>query len=114
MPRSASLIASTRNGTSAAGLSCQACACWHTEMVRAIWLLTLCGCAAPGLLTDGTSVSVGTFASGILRHGAKLPGKGEGYIVQPLWASRNSSYGTDELVAAIQHVARRVRREYPG
>jgi penicillin-insensitive murein DD-endopeptidase len=82
--------------------------------VRAIWLLTLCGCAAPGLLTDGTSISIGTFTSGLLRHGAKLQEKGEGYVVQPLWAARNSSYGTDELVAAIQHVARRVRREYPG
>src|SRR5258706_9811709 len=77
-------------------------------------VMMLAGCAAPGLLTDGTSVSVGTFTSGILRHGAKLPEKGEGYLVQPLWAARNSSYGTDELVAALQHVARRVRREYPG
>jgi penicillin-insensitive murein endopeptidase len=77
-------------------------------------LLLLAGCAAPGLLTDGTSVSVGTFSHGILRHGAKLPVRGEGYLISPLWAARESSYGTDELVTAIEHAARRVHREYPG
>ena len=88
---------------------------WHNENVRRVWLLTLlCGCVGPGLLTDGSSVSVGTFTHGLLRHGARLAPKGEGYWIQPLWAARNSNYGTDELVEALQHVARRVHREYPG
>jgi penicillin-insensitive murein DD-endopeptidase len=77
-------------------------------------LVWLCGCAVPGLLTDGTSVSVGTFTRGILRRGARLPAQGEGYVIPPLWQVRNSNFGTDELVGALQRVARRVRREYPG
>jgi penicillin-insensitive murein endopeptidase len=72
------------------------------------------GCVGPGYFTDGSSVSVGTFAQGSLRHGARLPPVGEGYEVPPLWVVRGSNYGTDELVQAIIHVARRVRREYPG
>jgi penicillin-insensitive murein endopeptidase len=74
----------------------------------------LASCAGPGLFSDGTSVSVGTFTHGALRHGAHLDDKGEGYLVPPLWAARDTRYGTDELVGAIRHVARRVRREYPG
>jgi penicillin-insensitive murein DD-endopeptidase len=31
-----------------------------------------------------------------------------------LWQERGAAYGTDELVAAVQHVAGRVQREYPG
>ena len=80
----------------------------------ALLAIACAGCAAPGLLTDGTSVSVGSFAHGCLRHGARLPAKGEGYVIPPLWSVRNSNYATDELVEALAHVARRVRREYPG
>lgn len=74
----------------------------------------LAGCAGPGFFTDGSSVSVGAFNRGALRRGARLPFRGEGYVVPNLWQQRQSSYATDELVAAVQHVARRVRREYPG
>jgi penicillin-insensitive murein DD-endopeptidase len=77
-------------------------------------LLVLLSCAAPGLLTDGSSVSVGTFTRGLLRRGARLPATGEGYVVPGLWAVRESAFGTDELVDALRHAARRVRREYPG
>ena len=66
------------------------------------------------MLTDWTSVSVGTFNHGLLRHGARLPVKGEGYLIQALWAQRSSNFATDELVGALEHVARRVHREYPG
>jgi penicillin-insensitive murein endopeptidase len=72
------------------------------------------GCAAPGLLTDGSSVSVGTFTSGLLRRGARLPVEGEGYRVPSLWRVRGTQYATDELVEALQRVARRVAREFPG
>jgi murein endopeptidase len=74
-------------------------------------LILLGACAAPGLLTDGTSISVGTFSHGLLRHGARLPESGEGYLVPPLWAVRDSSWGTDEIVDAIERVARRTLRE---
>jgi len=72
------------------------------------------GCAGPGFFTDGSSVSVGSFNRGALRRGARLPVAGEGYVVPNLWVQRGAFYATDELVAAVQHVARRVRREYPG
>ena len=77
-------------------------------------LLLLGGCLGPGLLSDGTSVSVGSFNRGSLRRGGHLPAKGEGFVVPPLWAARDASWATDELVQAISRSARRVRREYPG
>jgi penicillin-insensitive murein endopeptidase len=82
--------------------------------VRALWVVALGGCVGQGLFTDGTSVSVGSFNGGVLRRGARLPPSGEGYQIPPLWVQRQSNYGTDELVAAIEHAARRVAREYPG
>ncbi len=72
------------------------------------------GCVAPGFFTDGSSVSVGTFTGGYLRKGRRLPEKGEGYLVPPMWKTRGANFGTDELVGAIRRVARRVAREYPG
>ncbi len=77
-------------------------------------LLLLSGCLGPGYFGDGSSISGGAFNHGYLRHGAKLPPDGEGYVVPPLWRVRDSSWGTDELVGAIQRAARRVHREYPG
>lgn len=74
----------------------------------------IAGCAGRGLLTDGTSVSVGTFNHGLLRRGHPLPPSGEGYVIPDLWRRREARYGTDELALAIAHAARRVRREYPG
>src|SRR5262249_7532585 len=74
----------------------------------------LAGCAGPGLLTDGTSISMGSFNHGALRRGARLPVRGPGYVVPALWATRGTQYGTDELVAAIERVAKRVAREWPG
>jgi len=72
------------------------------------------GCIAPGILTDGTSVSGGTFSNGYLRHGKRLPPQGDGYIIPQLWQDRGANFGTDELVAAIRRAARRVAKEYPG
>jgi len=72
------------------------------------------GCAARGLPGDGSSISVGNINAGILRRGRPLLGKGEGYVMPPLWDARGNRYGTDEMVLAIQRAARRVRREYPG
>jgi penicillin-insensitive murein endopeptidase len=76
--------------------------------------LGLSGCFGPGLLTDGTSVSVGAFTQGALRRGARLPGSGKGYLVPRLWLDRGAQFTTDEFSAALQRVARRVAREHPG
>jgi penicillin-insensitive murein endopeptidase len=72
------------------------------------------GCVGPGLLTDGTSVSGGTFHNGYLRRGKRLPAQGDGYVIPQLWQDRGANFGTDELVAAIRRAARRVAKEYPG
>lgn len=84
--------------------------------LRALGLLAggLLGCLGPGLLTDGTSVSMGSFTQGALRHGKRLPPTGEGYQVPQLWRDRGASFSTDEFIHAIQRAARRVAREYPG
>lgn len=77
-------------------------------------VLTLGACAGPGFFSDGSSASVGTFTRGALRRGAHLHEKGEGYVVPSLWAVRDTRWGTDELVSALEHAASRVAREYPG
>jgi penicillin-insensitive murein endopeptidase len=77
-------------------------------------LLLFAGCYGPGYFTDGSSASVGNFNHGLLRRGARLPARGEGYVVPPLWEQRQASWATDELVEALEHVAARVSREYPG
>jgi penicillin-insensitive murein endopeptidase len=76
--------------------------------------LLLAGCTGPFLLTDGTSVSGGSFNHGWLRHGRALPTEGEGYLIPDLWKERDARYGTDEMVRAIARAAKRVHREYPG
>jgi penicillin-insensitive murein endopeptidase len=72
------------------------------------------GCAAPGILTDGTSVSGGTFNNGYLRKGRRLPPQGIGYVIPQLWQDRGANFGTDEMVLAIMRAAKRVAKEYPG
>jgi penicillin-insensitive murein DD-endopeptidase len=84
------------------------------RIVRLFVLVAAVGCAGPGLLTDGTSVSVGSHARGLLRRGRRLPPEGEGYRIPGAWKVRQSNYGTDELVGAVVHAARRVARERPG
>ena len=80
---------------------------------RAGWLAMLlmastAACAGPNLWTDGTSVSTGTTSRGRLRHPAKLPLKGPGFVVPPRWEERGFQYGVDELVAAVQRAAKKV------
>lgn len=67
--------------------------------------MTLTGCAAPGLWTDFTSISHGVVTEGRLRHPSKLPASGRGYMVPQEWRGRRRSYGTDELIAAIERAA---------
>jgi penicillin-insensitive murein endopeptidase len=76
--------------------------------------LLFAGCVGPGMLTDGTSVSVGTHASGALRSAAKLPFRGPGYNMPKRWRERNRNFGTDELVVLVRRVARRVNKRYRG
>ena len=82
--------------------------------MRSIGLLALAGCAGPGLLTDGTTVSLGAHSRGALRDGRRLPPSGDGYVIPATWKLRQGNYGTDELVGAVVRAARRVSRERPG
>jgi penicillin-insensitive murein endopeptidase len=83
-------------------------------MRRLVALVLLPACAGPGLLTDGTSVSLGGHSRGVLRGARRLPPSGEGYVVTETWRLRQSNYGTDELVGALVRSSRRVAREAPG
>jgi penicillin-insensitive murein endopeptidase len=83
-------------------------------------LLALClaaalpGCVHRGFFTDGTSVSLGRSTRGALLHGRELPPAGVGYQVPLPWRARGASFGTDELVAAIERAAARVAERFPG
>ncbi len=66
------------------------------------------------MLTDGTSISVGSFNDGLLRHGKRLPPQGPGYLVPRLWRERDASFTTDEFALALKRVAERVNHEYRG
>jgi len=83
------------------------------HLLLLLLLPTLASCVGPGLLTDGTSVSVGNHATGALRGGRKLPASGDGYLVPRRWQERDRSFGTDELVELLVRSSRRVARVYP-
>jgi penicillin-insensitive murein endopeptidase len=69
----------------------------------------LSACAGAGLFTDFSSISLGNSNRGRVRHPARLPARGNGFVVPPRWAERKFQFGTDELVDAAQRAAGRVR-----
>lgn len=69
-------------------------------------------CAGPNLWTDQTSVSTGHVHGGRVRRPARLGLRGVGYQVPDKWRRRGFHYGTDELVAALQHAAARVKARF--
>ena len=70
--------------------------------------LALAGCAELGVVTDGTSISVGKASRGYLVQGARLPDKGIGYMTREVWLARDNRYGTDEMIDLIVGVSRRM------
>ena len=76
--------------------------------LAALMLVSAAACAGPNLWTDGTSVSTGTTSRGRMRRPAKLPVSGPGFTVPPRWSERGFQYGVDELVGALQRVAKKV------
>jgi len=66
------------------------------------------GCAELGVITDGTSISVGRPSNGYLRDGHRLPDRGEGFMTRDPWRLRGNRYGTDELLDMITGVGRRI------
>jgi len=76
--------------------------------------VTLAGCAELGVVSDGTSISVGVPSRGYLIQGARLPDRGEGFVTRDVWRARDNRYATDELVDLVVGVARRMRPQAPG
>lgn len=71
-------------------------------------------CVQLGVITDGTSISVGRASNGYLVDAARLPDKGEGFMTRDVWIQRDNRYGTDELVTLIEGVARRMASQTGG
>ena len=77
--------------------------------MRAVLVLALlAGCAELGVVSDGTSISVGRTNRGYLVAGVRLPDHGEGFTSRQVWIARNNRYGTDEMIDLIIGVARRM------
>ena len=71
----------------------------------------LAGCAELGVVSDGTSISVGKPSRGYLVDGVRLPDRGDGFVTRDVWRARDNRYGTDELIDLITAVARRMRTQ---
>lgn len=71
-------------------------------------LFALAGCAELGVISDGTSVSMGKPQRGWLVNGARIPDKGEGFFTRETWKNRGNRYGTDEMVDLLTAVSRRM------
>jgi len=69
----------------------------------------LAGCAELGVVSDGTSISVGKPSHGYLIDGVRLPDSGEGFITREVWRARGNRFGTDELIDLVTGVARRMQ-----
>jgi len=77
-------------------------------------MVLFAGCAELGVISDGTSISVGKASNGYLVDAARLPDKGEGFMTRDIWLARDNRYGTDELVDLITGVARRLAPQVKG
>lgn len=75
--------------------------------------VVLAGCAELGVVSDGTSISVGKASNGYLIDGARLPDHGEGFTTRDVWRARDNRYGTDELIDLVVGVARRLHHQVP-
>jgi penicillin-insensitive murein endopeptidase len=71
----------------------------------------LAGCAELGVVSDGTSISVGKPSHGYLVDGARLPDLGDGFVTRAVWRARNNRFGTDETIDLVTGVARRMHRQ---
>lgn len=86
----------------------------RTTGLAALGLSVSLGACAGPMALDGTSESIGWHANGTLRFPARLPSRGDGYVIGAPWRARQSNHGSDELVEAIVRAARAVARAHPG
>ena len=94
------MIASVRMGSALLGLSLAA--------------VVLSACAGASLFTDFSSVSLGHSNRGRVRHPARLPPRGTGFVVPARWRERKFQFGTDELIGAAQRAAGRTATGLPA
>ena len=80
------------------------------RLALALVVCVLGGCAELGVVSDGTSVSVGRPNAGYIIDARRLPDHGVGYTTREVWLKRNNRYGTDEMIDLITGVARRMAR----
>ena len=66
-----------------------------------------------GTLHAKGSISVGTVVNGYVIRPRKLPLKGRHYRVMDVQATRNTNWGTDEIIGMIKYVADKVAQKYP-
>jgi penicillin-insensitive murein endopeptidase len=83
-------------------------------VVRAVLAVValLTGCAELGVVTDGSSISVGRTSRGYLVDARKLPDDGPGFTTREVWKVRNNRFGTDEMIDMIEGVAKRMHRRF--
>jgi penicillin-insensitive murein endopeptidase len=72
------------------------------------------GCVELGVVTDGTSVSVGRPSRGRIVDAARIPERGEGFLTREIWKTRGNRYGTDELVDLLIGVSGRLLQTNGG
>jgi penicillin-insensitive murein DD-endopeptidase len=72
------------------------------------------GCVELGVISDGTSISVGRPSRGRIVDGARMPERGEGFLTREIWKSRGNRYGTDELVDLLIGVSGRALQQNAG
>lgn len=75
-------------------------------------MLSLGGCVELGVITDGTSVSIGRPSRGYLLDGKRLPDRGEGFTTGEVWRERGNRYGTDEMLDLITAIGRRMTMHF--
>lgn len=79
----------------------------------ALAVLPAVGCA--GVFGfDGTSDSAGWHANGTLRNPEVLPVAGDGYTIPAPWRTRQSNFGSEELVNMVVRASRIVADANPG
>jgi penicillin-insensitive murein endopeptidase len=78
--------------------------------MRAVTLIALLlpACVELGVVSDGTSISVGKPSRGRIIEGTRMPDRGEGFVTRDTWKLRGVRYGTDELVDLLTAVSRRM------
>lgn len=86
----------------------------RTSRLAVAFGFALAGCAQLGVVSDGTSVSVGRTNGGTMIDPARMPEAGDGFWTPPTWRERGARFGVDELIDLVAAAGRKVSAQYPG